>query len=193
MRTPKTAAFTLLELLCVIAIIAALAALILPGFEKMRHRADAMTCLNNLRQIGSGVNGYIAQHDGRFPEVEPDPSHPIYPTSDGVLGLQKTLEPYGITPKTVQCPADMKTFRYFEKTETSYEWRPYIDDELMTNPQIITPRGQFTRPLSKIVVCMDVERVHDPKSDYRSKKNYLYADGHVRAYWETAPRQLPAK
>jgi prepilin-type processing-associated H-X9-DG protein len=87
----------------------------------------------------------------------------------------------------------MKTFRYFEKTETSYEWRPYIDDELMTNPQIITPRGQFTRPLSKIVVCMDVERVHDPKSDYRSKKNYLYADGHVRAYWETAPRQLPAK
>lgn len=187
----RTSAFTLMEILCVIAIIAMLAALAFPAFQNMRQRADGITCMNNLRQIGVAVSGFIGQHDGRFPEVEPDPRHPIYPTSEGVVGLRQTLEPYGITKETVRCPADVKSANYFEKTESSYEWRPYIDDELMLNPQIITPRGQFTRPLSKIIVCMDVERVHQPQSDYRSKKNYLYADGHVRSYTDSPPRQLP--
>ncbi len=183
-------AFTLIELLCVIALIALIASMAIPAFQNARQRTDGITCMSNLRQIGASLNNYIAQNDGRFPEVEPDPNHPIYPTSDGVKGLFKTLESYGVTEPIVRCPADMKTFKYFEKTGSSYEWRPYIDDELFTNPQILTPRGQFTRPLSKIIVCMDVERVHEPQGDYRSKKNYLYADGHVRAYWESPPRQL---
>ena len=187
----RDSAFTLIEILAVITIIALLAALGLPAFQNARQRADGMTCMNNLRQIGVAVNGFVGQNDGRFPEVEPDPRHPIYPKSDNVQGLRKTLEPYGITEATVRCPSDVKSFNYFAKTESSYEWRPYIDDELMINPQIITPRGQFSRPLSKIVVCMDVERVHQPQSDYRSKKNYLYADGHVRPYTESPPRQLP--
>ncbi len=187
----RDAAFTLMEILAVITIIALLAGLGFPAFQNARQRADGMTCVNNLRQIGVAVNGFVGQNDGRFPEVEPDPRHPIYPTSENVQGLRKTLEPYGITEATVRCPSDVKSFNYFAKTESSYEWRPYIDDELMINPQILTPRGQFTRPLSKIVVCMDVERVHQPQSDYRSKKNYLYADGHVRPYTESPPRQLP--
>jgi len=43
-------------------------------------------------------------------------------------------------------------------------------------------------PLSKIVVCFDVERVHGLSGTYTSKKNYLYADGQVRNYRDTAPR-----
>ncbi|MCX6981316.1 MAG: hypothetical protein WCK55_17420 [Verrucomicrobiota bacterium] len=46
-------------------------------------------------------------------------------------------------------------------------------------------------PLSKIVVCFDVERVHGLSGAYTSKKNYLYADGQVRNYRDTAPRPRP--
>lgn len=193
LRPGSSAGFTLMEILCVIAIIAMIATLALPALQNARQKADGITCVSNLRQIGAAVNSLIAQNDGKFPEVEPNPKDPIYPKGENVLGLAKTLEPFGIKPESVRCPADVKSFNYFGKTETSYEWRPYVDDELLVNPQIITPRGQFTRPLSKIVLCMDIERVHQPQSDYRSKKNYLYADGHVRAYWETPPRQMPAK
>ena len=193
MITRRTAhrAFTLIEILCVIAIIAIISALAFPAFQNARHRADGIACISNLRQIGGAVTNLIAQNDGRFPEIETDPANPIYPPENQAKGLFDTLSPFGLTRENIKCPADTKSLNYFTKFGTSYEWRPYVDDELVTNPQILTPRGQYTRPLSKIVLCMDVERVHQPESDYRSKKNYLYADGHVRAYWDSPPRQLP--
>lgn len=69
LRTPRTrrAAFTLMELLLVMAIVAVLAGLLLPVLSKMRQRSAAAGCLNNLKQIGTALNLYANEHDATYP------------------------------------------------------------------------------------------------------------------------------
>jgi prepilin-type N-terminal cleavage/methylation domain-containing protein/prepilin-type processing-associated H-X9-DG protein len=75
---PRRSAFTLIELLTVIAIIGILAAIIIPTVGRVRQSAKSAQCLSNLRQMGMGFTLFAADNKGRLPRVglNPRPNKP---------------------------------------------------------------------------------------------------------------------
>jgi prepilin-type N-terminal cleavage/methylation domain-containing protein len=66
--------FTLVEIMIVVAIIALLAAIGIPSFMHARAKAQATTCISNLRQIDSAVDQFSIEHGKRVGDTIDYPS-----------------------------------------------------------------------------------------------------------------------
>lgn len=73
--SPSRRAFTLIELLTVIAIIGVLAAILVPVVGKVRDQAREARCAANLRYLGQALTLYAGQNKGLFPaSTQPNPN-----------------------------------------------------------------------------------------------------------------------
>ena len=113
-NTPLRSAFSLVELLIVIAIIAAVAALGLPAVQASREAARSTTCANNLKQVGIGHASYVGKYRTGMP---------AYDWRTNVLPEMENNR------RSLLCPGDSRTELY-----DINEYSVYIVDNKRTIP-----------------------------------------------------------
>jgi len=122
-------AFTLLELLVVIAIIAVLAGLAFPVFGRVRESGFRAACLSNLRQVHAGIGAYAGDHDGETPigyrggRKQWNTMLHSAPDDYPMLG-QLWIQGYLKDPRVFYCPSEKAAAQSFN-TSTN-PWPPAI-------------------------------------------------------------------
>ena len=121
-----TRAFTLTELLVVVAIILVLFAMLLP-VNREHERPTTMVCLSNLKQMNIGFILYLSDHGNQFPwQVSTNKGGTAELISSGLASDHfSKLSGYSVQPKAFVCPSDTTrrvatSYAGFSNTNLSY-------------------------------------------------------------------------
>ncbi|HEY1787621.1 MAG TPA: prepilin-type N-terminal cleavage/methylation domain-containing protein, partial [Verrucomicrobiae bacterium] len=123
----KTQAFTLIELLIVIAIIAILAALLLPVLGQAKQRAWGVQCVSNLRQIGVGMKMFADDNGELYPESGADIYWNAIDPATGKASWMQQIYSYTMNTNLYNCPGNVQLpvvlrgpFNYFNGARAAF-------------------------------------------------------------------------
>lgn len=187
----RSRAFTLVEMLVVIAIITVLAALLFPVFQRARKQTKGDVCLSNLRQMGVAINLYAADYDDKIPYA-PDAStkwgilhgrrlnqEPLRSAIKTMPDITEVLLHYGAIKKLFHCPCDFQDGlhpvapTYFAQVGSSYT---YNEDKGFVGRTL----SGFPDPANNLLMY-DIDGSFHGGSEYKEQRqNNLFADMHVK-------------
>ena len=182
--------FSLVELLIVIAIIGALAALLMPALRGTRIQARRTACAARLKQIGVGLQSYLNGSRERFPWASYMPSVGPAPLDrEQPIYLAEVLLPeVGGDTTVFACPNDESGRArpapnagrsYFESERSSYEYRVQFGGRTVRD--VVNGFGRFGNRIvaeNAIWILRDYDNFHGPGGQPGARR-YLYLDGHV--------------
>ena len=189
----RTEAFTLVELLVVITIIAILAALLLPALSSARMRAKRIACENNLRQQGVAFHSFAHDHNSKFPmqvSVSDGGSKEFVENGYLVEGNFyfayrhfQTLADILNRPAVLVCPTDTRVpaanFRVLQNTNLSYF--AGLDADYFKPMSVLAGDGNLSAPATLIRGAAG-DRLTWTATQHRFRGNVLFADGHVEEW-----------
>lgn len=190
---PGRGAFTLTELVIVMAIIALLALLLLPAGNGALEVARLLECRNNLHQLGIALLRYADEHDGAFPVSQVlDGPHP-----DLVAAMATYLD----TPRAWFCPSETDGNYVFSDANVCdgrIGYFYYSCEQCTSNGGVSTflrwnvswPRRLLRTDDPCAWLASDRWFSGEPTTHryYKKGVNYLTVDGHV-AWVDESPRQ----
>jgi prepilin-type processing-associated H-X9-DG protein len=160
-------------LLVVIAIIAMLAALLMPGLGKANEAARATACISNLRQVGIALQLYVDENANRLPVMRDKAIGTNAVVTNGLPGVDVVLSNHLGNLRVLRCPSDRQ--QLFEQTGSSYAWNSLLNGQKADDLKVL---GLHFDPHA-IPVFFDKESFHAVRGPSKAV-NYLYADGHIK-------------
>jgi prepilin-type N-terminal cleavage/methylation domain-containing protein/prepilin-type processing-associated H-X9-DG protein len=199
-RRPAHCAFTLVELLVSIGIIALLVAMLMPVLSRVREQSRRVSCLSNLRSLGQAMYLYAGDYRDRLPNGNgPNDGDP----DNGDQVLVSLWEQYlsAAAATTFHCPSDADpaprriTNNYISMSDSariSYDfyslyWQPE------RGPMLSRLRGQA--PLAwDLGVSAELSALQNHGT---AGGNVVWADGHANwlpaSEWDAANWPAPAR
>ena len=200
-RNARRSGFTLMELLIVIAIIGILAGMLFPAVNYVREKARKNECLNNLRQWGVALQGYLDEHRGRFPSYEADISKadawfnvlPPYLGVDPLKDMDRTPAPGRGIKSLFLCPSESVGLGDDDETASksyfsSYTMNTWIKDSGLRLSQLNEQHDPPIVPATFVVFAetgdgtvggINLSMVTEKNFRHARSFNICFADGHA--------------
>ncbi|HEX8911237.1 MAG TPA: type II secretion system protein [Humisphaera sp.] len=193
---PGRSAFTLVELLVVIGIIALLMSILLPTLARVKEQANGIKCMANARELTKAWLMYADNHKGVVARSMTGPNEWVDNGDTEAAVTGGTLFPYAQSPGVYHCPADnLQRYRSFSLNDYwGGAWSAYQHVQKLSQVRKTTEvfvfieewdRRGFNQGSFVIDAYPSYRWVDYPAVFHGTGTTFTFADGHAEIYnWD---------
>ena len=194
-RFPQSA-FTLTALIVIVAVLALLAAMLLPALAKAKQKSSKIGCVNNLKQVGLAYRIWSGDNEDKYPMSVPAAKGGTLELSTGADTFRhfQVMSNELSTPKVLVCPQDTRTaaasFVRLKNQNVSY----FVGlDASEMNPQMLLSGDRNltgpTEPENGVLKLVPGDAVSWTAAIHINQGNIGLADGSVQQCSNSALRE----